>query len=233
MDFTGGDLGWLLESQGAAMGQNPVRVYGTTDGGASWSVLASGLPTECDKTGMAFASAQVGWITSVCTGGYQVLVSRDGGAHWAAAQLPLPNWACPAGCAAGLAQLAGDTTFLTLSSYPAAAVLLVSTDAGKSWRAEALPAGAGPYPRVQFFGPAAAVAVSAGPQGTIGQDFYLTSDGGLSWTAVAAGRQFGSDGASFDFLSAQLGFSWIPARQQLYRTSDSGRTWTSVVAQLG
>jgi photosystem II stability/assembly factor-like uncharacterized protein len=233
MDFAGADHGWLLESQGAAMGQDPVRVYGTANGGVIWSLLASGLPIGCGKTGMAFSPAQVGWITSTCVLGDSVLVSRDGGAQWTAEQLPLPSSACSAGCTALRPQFAGATTFLEMGSYPSAAALLVSVDGGETWQAEAMPARAGPYPRVQFFGQADGIAVSAGAQGVIGPDFYLTADRGLSWTAVPQGRQFGSSGAEFDFVSPQAGFAWIANGTGLYRTTDSGRTWTAVVAQLG
>jgi photosystem II stability/assembly factor-like uncharacterized protein len=233
MDFAGADHGWLLESQGAAMGQDPVRVYGTADGGVTWSLLAAGLPVGCGKTGMVFSPAQVGWITSDCPVGYQVLVSRDGGAQWAPVQLPLQSSACADGCTAFQAQFAGPGTMLEVGSYPGAAVLLLSPDSGQTWRTEAMPAGAGPYPLVQFFGPADGIAVSAGAQGVIGPDFYLTSNGGLSWTAVPQGRRFARSGAQFDFISTRVGFAWIPGSRQLYLTSDSGRTWTAVVAQLG
>ena len=233
MYFAGGDQGWLLESQGAAMGEDPVRVYATADGGVTWSLLAAGLPVGCDKSSMAFSPVQVGWITSTCVLGYSVLVSRDGGAQWAAEQLPLPSSACSAGCTAFGPQFAGATTFLEMGSYSAAAALLVSTDGGETWQAETMPAAAGPYPRVQFFGPADGIAVSAGSQGVIGPDFYLTTDGGLSWTAVPQGRQFGNSGAQFDFVGPQAGFAWLANGTRLYRTSDWGRTWTPVVTQLG
>ncbi len=233
MDFAGPDQGWLLESQGTEMGQNPVQVYETATGGATWSLLADGLPAECDKAGLAFSSAHVGWITSACALGYQVLMSTDGGAQWAAAQLPLPSSVCRDGCTAFQPEFAGPATVLEIGSYPAAAVLLLSTDSGQTWRTESMPAGAGPYPRVTFFGPDDAIAVSAAASGVIGQDFYLTSDGGLSWTAVPQGRQFGSSGAQFDFVSRQVGFAWVAGAAGLYQTSDSGQTWTAVVPQPG
>jgi photosystem II stability/assembly factor-like uncharacterized protein len=232
-DFSGSARGWLLVAESAAMGQQPVYVYGTEDGGVTWSLLADGLPAECDKAALAFSPAQVGWISSDCVLGYQVLVSRDGGAQWTAAQLPLPSSACQDGCTAMQAEFAGPATVLEVGSYPAAAVLLLSTDSGQTWRTESMPAGAGPYPRVTFFGSADAIAVSAGASGVIGRDFYLTSDGGLSWTAVPQGRHFATSGASFDFLSPQVGFAWTPNGQQLYQTSNSGRTWTAVVPQPG
>ena len=246
-----GQRGWLLESLGAAMGSNPVRVYRTTDGGLRWSLLAAspkpgttagdGLQSYCDKTGLAFGSALLGWVTAQCNGGYSVQLSRDGGARWSTQRLPIPEAACePDGCTTQALLAAPGTTILELEHYPTAAQLLISADDGSSWRAEAMPAGAGPYPRVEFFGAADAIAQSAGPQGSVGSTFFVTSDGGLSWTAVPQGRHFGKGGASFDFISPSAGFAWlIPGINaaspppEVYRTLDSGHTWTSFVPRLG
>jgi photosystem II stability/assembly factor-like uncharacterized protein len=251
VDFASRSRGWLLESMGAAMGSNPVRVYRTADGGLRWSLAAmsqasgeaaangSGLPVECGKVGISFSSPQAGWIATRCNLGYSILVSRDGGAHWASKQLPIPRSACEqGGCEISEPQFAGNTTFLEMSDYPDAAFLFVSRDAGASWRTIVMPSGAGPYPRVQFFGPAEGIAVSAGPQGSIGRDFYLTSDGGLTWTPVRQGRHFGLSGPSFDFASPAIGFAWVAGADStgsvpsMYRTSDSGRTWTAFVPHL-
>jgi photosystem II stability/assembly factor-like uncharacterized protein len=249
-----GRRGWLLESLGAAMGSNPVRVYRTTDGGLRWSLLARSqafgqptanrtdtLPLSCDKVGMAFRSARTGWIGAWCNAGYSILVTRDGGIRWASEQLPIPESACAQdGCEVSEPQFAGHTTFLPMSDFPGRALLFVSTDAGARWRTEGMPAGAGPYPRVQFFGPATAIAVSAGSQGVVGATFYLTSDGGLSWTAVPQGKHFGRRGANFDFVSSTVGFAWLlpgintaSPTPKVYLTSDSGRVWTSFVPRLG
>jgi hypothetical protein len=246
LDFIGSATGWLLENLGQAMQQEAAALWRTTNDGTTWSLVAktpplgqltsgsADLPTTCGKTGLAFASAQVGWITGFCNNlSYAVLVSTDGGAHWASQQLPLQLPECPSGCDAQPPQIVGPTTFLQVDSYPSAAYLLGTENSGGSWTVLRLPTGAGPYPRITFFGSAHAIAVSAGPQGVIGSDFYLTSDGGLSWTAVPQGRRFGSSGAQFDFVSPQVGFAWVPSSQLLYRTSDSGHTWTVVAAQLG
>jgi hypothetical protein len=198
----------------------------------TWSLLTRGVPAACDKTGIAVSPAETSWITSVCNGGYQVLVSRDGGVQWSAAALPLPASACADGCTAFRAQFAGPATVVQISSYPAAAVLLLSTNAGQTWRAEAMPAGAGPYPRVTFFGVDDAIAVAASSQGMIGQDFFVTSDEGQNWTTVPQGQRFAT-GAQFDFVSPRAGFAWLPDESQLYQTSDSGRTWTVIARQPG
>jgi hypothetical protein len=246
VDFAGPNQGWLLQSLGEAMQQNPVRLYRSADAGLRWSLIArtalmpgeppssGGLPLYCDKVRLAVSSPELGWITGDCNVlADAVLVSRDGGQYWAPATLPIPARACQlAGCEVPPPQLAGRTTFLQVNDYLTTASLLVSTSAGRTWQTETLPPGAGPYPRVQFFGPADGIAVSAGPQGSIGRDFYLTSDGGVSWTAVPQGRRFGLSGASFDFVSPTVGFAWLPAADatgtapSMYRTSDSGRTWT-------
>lgn len=253
LDFVSPTRGWLLESLGAAMGQNPVRLYRSTDGGVRWSLVAqtartavqppssSGLPLYCDKSGLAFASARTGWITGSCNSlADAVLVTRDGGADWESQNVPLPASVCEqAGCEVPAPQSAGGTTFLEVSHYPSATYLMVSHDAGRSWRVESLPGGAGPYPRLEFFGRSDGIAVSAGPQGSIGRNFYVTADGGLSWTAVHQGRNFRQLGLSFDFVSSSSGYAWIAGVDSadgappMYRTSDSGRTWIAFMPRLG
>jgi photosystem II stability/assembly factor-like uncharacterized protein len=253
LDFVSPNRGWLLESLGAAMQQNPVRLYRSTDGGLRWSLIArsprlagdpptsSGLPLYCDKDGLAFATAQAGWITGYCNSlPDAVLVTSDGGARWATEPLPLPATICEqAGCEVPAPQSFGGTTFLEVSHYPAAAYLLVSRDVGRSWRVESLPAGAGPYPRVRFFSADDGIALSAGSQGTIGRVFYVSTDGGLSWTPVRQGRHFGGNWTDFDFVSVDAGIAWVypggepTAAPPLYRTADSGRTWIAFPPRLG
>jgi photosystem II stability/assembly factor-like uncharacterized protein len=252
--FASQNQGWLLESMGAAMSQNPVRLYRSSDGGRSWSLAArsatksggplngSGLPVACDKTGVAASPAPagsqtgIGWITSYCPASLAdaVLVSHDGGAHWASVPLPLPASLCEqSGCEVTEPQFGGHTTFLVIWAFPDQALLLVTTDGGATWRIVILPDRAGPYPRLRFFGESDGIAVSAGAQGTIGRTFYLTSDGGRTWTPVAQGRRFGSS-TSFDFVSSAIGFAWVPNEAAvMYQTSSSGRSWASFVPRMG
>jgi photosystem II stability/assembly factor-like uncharacterized protein len=246
LDFIAPQRGWLLENLGAAMGQDEAALWRAQNDGTRWSLAAKtapidtprmgskALPSACDKTGVAFASARVGWITSFCNSLVDgILVSRDGGEHWSSQPVPVPASACQSGCDVQAAQPAGSTTFLQIDGYPSAAYLLVSRDAGRTWTVLRLPAAAGPYPRSQFFGPEAGIVIAAGSQGAVGPDAYVTSDGGQSWTPVPLGRSFGNT-TSFDFVSTGSGFAWMAGAGSpvLYQTTDSGRAWTSFVPAL-
>jgi photosystem II stability/assembly factor-like uncharacterized protein len=251
LSFAGPGDGWLLASYGGTMGQDPVWLYRTTDAGRRWSLIAAapqsgtgrnGLPVECDKAGLAFATAQVGWLSSYCTGESPdvLLVSRDGGAHWAPQALPAPARAsCASGCEVyNPPQFFGRAGFVIIGHGPAAPYFLASRDLGQTWAPEPLPLGAGLYPRVTFFSPRDGVLVPAGPNGAIGGIFDVTADGGMTWTAVPQGRAFTANGTEFDFVSPRTGFAWVPGADApagppaMGQTTDSGRTWTAFTPVL-
>ena len=199
--FTGSARGWLVQDLGAAMEQNPVQLYRTGDGGRRWSLIAAsprwnqagtspgGLPIACDKTGITFATPADGWLTSACFSlADALLATHDGGAHWAPEPLPLPASACtPALCLVSAPQFFGPTGFLTIDHGGRFPCLLVTHDTGATWHAEPVPPGAGPFGAVQFFDARHGLLVPAVEQDTPGQVFYVTSDGGRTWTAVRPG----------------------------------------------
>jgi photosystem II stability/assembly factor-like uncharacterized protein len=251
LSFTDPLHGWLLWNEGAAMGRNPVRVYRTADGGAHWSLTAqsppatsnssAGIPVGCDKTGITFASAAAGWMTSDCAAGLsgELLVSRDGGVTWAPQQLPVPASQCAdTDCVLTGPEFTDGTGFVTVAAYSGTTTLLLTRDLGQTWLSVPLPAGYAyrkyPYPQVKFFDPEHGVLVSAGSQGTIGTVFYTTSDGGQTWVAVPQGVHFTQLGAAIDFVSPLVGFAWVlggdtqgSSPPSVYQTTDSGRTWAA------
>ncbi len=228
LSVAGPGRGWLLMANGGAMRQEPVQLYRTSDAGLRWSLVAgtpqtgtgsNGLPVSCDKAGLAFATASVGYLSGACFSlSDALLASQDGGVTWAPQVLPAAASSCSThGCEVFGPQFAGRTGFL------------VSQDLGVTWRSEPLPSGAGQDPRIQFFSPLSGMLVSAGPQGGIGHVFYTTANGGRTWTAVPQGRSFTQLGTSFDFVSARTGFAWAPGADAkgssppaMYLTTDSG-----------
>jgi photosystem II stability/assembly factor-like uncharacterized protein len=248
LSFADPEHGWLLIAYGGTMGQEPVRLYRSSDGGLRWSLVArtpqtgtgsNGLPVTCDKAGLVFATASAGWLSGACFSlPDALLVSRDGGVTWASQVLPVPASSClPDECEVFGPQFVGRTGFLVIDRAPAAPYFLVSQDLGVTWRSEPLPPGAGKDPRVQFFSPLSGMLVSGGPQGAIGPVFYTTADGGRTWTAVRQGRSLSQLG--IDFVSEQTGFAWVSGADTtgssppaMYRTADSGRTWVTFTSRL-
>jgi len=250
LSVAGPERGWLLIAYGGSMGQEPVQLYRTSDAGLRWSLVAgtpqagtgsNGLPVSCDKAGLAFATASVGYLSGACNFlSDALLVSRDGGVTWASQVLPVAASSCSTyGCEVSGPQFAGRTGFLVIDRASGAPYFLVSQDLGVTWRSEPLPSGAGEDPRIQFFSPLSGMLVSAGPQGVIGHVFYTTANGGRTWTAVPQGRSFTQLGTNFDFVSARTGFAWAlgadakgSSPPAMYLTTDSGRTWAAFTPRL-
>lgn len=251
LSFTDPLHGWLLWDEGAAMGRNPVQVYRTTDGGAHWSLTAqsppmnsassAGIPVGCDKTGITFASAAAGWMSSDCAVGLsgELLVSRDGGVTWEPQELPVPDSLCAGtDCVLTGPEFTDGTGFVTVAAYSGATTLLVTRDLGQTWLPVPLPAGYAygqyPYPQIKFFDPEHGVMVSAGSQGTIGNVFYTTADGGQTWAAVPQGVHFTQTGAAVEFVSPLVGFAWVlggdakgSSPSPVHETTNAGRSWTA------
>jgi photosystem II stability/assembly factor-like uncharacterized protein len=250
--FAGPKDGWLLEDHGsqyggATMGIDYVAIYRSTDGGLRWTLVAqtvappsvgigkSGLPVYCDKAGLQFAASSVGWLTGACNVLSDGLrVSRDGGLKWTAQSVPIPADTCSSsGCFISDPQFFGETGFLTVGHYPAAAYFLISHNLGETWQRGSIPSGGGIYPRIQFFSASDGIIVSAGPQGVIGSDFYTTANGGKKWTTVPLGRHFTQLGVGFDFVSTKVGFAWVlgtdasGSAPDMYETTNSGHTWAA------
>ena len=241
LSFADDQHGWLVVDEGAAMGRDAVQMYRTADGGRHWS-LTGGIPVFCDKSGVTLATAKTGWLTSECIAGLggELLVSHDGGATWAPQPLPVSAGICDGGgCTLTGPQLAGGEAFLTVAAVGGKPALLVSRDLGQAWTALSLPARAGMYPRIKFFGGSAGVLVAAGAQGALGNVFYTTADGGRTWRPVRQGTHFTQLGAAIDFVSPRTGFAWITggdatsgSAPKMYVTGNSGRTWTAFAPRL-
>jgi len=241
--MTGGDDG--------AMGQDAVSLYRTADGGEHWSLAAATppltagatgewgpgqIPRFCDKNGLVFPTATAGWISSTCNAGLvnTLLVSGDGGSNWSDAPLPLPATICTGNaCTATGPQFTDGVGYLTVAAGGAGAALLQTRDLGQTWEQVALPTGAGVYPRITFFNAERGILVEAESQGSFGNTFYTTADGGQTWTPVPQGTQFTTqDAVGIDFISTQVGFAWATGIESdpvppatIYETTNSGRTW--------
>ena len=246
LDFVNAQDGWDMENLGAAMGQDAVAIYRSTDGGRRWFLVArtpslvgsgvslGGLTTDCDKNGLVFATPNDGWITEYCNAGsLGFFTTHDGGSTWTQQHLPVPS-ACSDGCGVSPPTFFGSTGFLAVGG---ASMLFVTHDTGATWARVSLPVNRSRSWIVQFVDARHGFAVPGSPAGgATGHVLYTTSDAGATWTTVHSDIGF-NQYETFDFVSPEAGIIWIQAGDvlglsPLYRTSDGGRTWARVTPTL-
>lgn len=244
MTFVDSTHGWLLISLGAATGSEAVSVWGTTDGGRSWSELARSpmpqmqsvpgqLSSGCDKNGITFNTETTGWMTGLCGEGKPYLYrTADGGNTWQAQTLPPA--ACQTSRNLGYSAEARPPVFLNqsfgllpdflvLSAGQGARrylVVYITHDEGRTWIAS-LPVGDGQVMAAVRTG----YWVIEVPPNQVdathnGQDYKrISSDTDLSQTQQLA---FADEqtGLTLTVLSA--------GGYELLRTSDGGAHWSAV-----
>lgn len=200
-------------------------LFRSTDGGASWSEVASlaGLSIY-DLEFAPDGSAYAGTLDSV----YK---STDGGASWTQQNLGIGandqvldleiDPSDPSRIWAGVADALGNQTN----------TLLLSTDAGATWTVR-VPAG-GPYGFSSIaVHPSDSNRVYAAWQGSFGGGgVFVSSDGGLTWTDRSAGlpgnpmQDLEHDGARLLLCGGQLFGSQDVG---VWTTSDEGLTWSEL-----
>jgi hypothetical protein len=222
LDFLDDRVGWLRTTSGddrptPQLPQHTFKLYGTTDGGRTWRLIAEAADSDgstlgklgrgCFADDLKFVSVNLGWIGYNCiysrqggqpgTGspapGPEVAVTKDGGRSWQ--QVLLPQFTT------------GQNLCFTLTP-----VFYKSSE--QIWFASC-------YNSSQVSGGASAPDdwIWAAHTG-----IYLTSDGGLSWSLRPTPGQ-----GQTTFSDAENGWSiaWSPHKggTDVFRTFDGGHTW--------
>ncbi len=224
--------GWLEMSPGAAMGWNPVTIYGTTDGGSTWTKLSGGpalagesgspgaLSGDCDKMGLSFSTPAVGWSAAACAGGdREVARSTDGGRVWTTVDLHLSSKLAAYGAMAWPPVFSRTDGAFGLSGGPVGEWVFITTNGGASWTAHLAPIRSARAGSPDVVSPSECVIPA-------GSSLYVSVDGGQSWTRVTSGVDLAN--YSVDFTSATTGWAWNLSPLVLH-TTDGGRSWQKVV----
>ncbi len=233
--FLDDQTGWLLAHLGAGMNHDYIAIYGTRDGGATWTRLidpdTAGEMMGCSKDGLGFVSSTTGWIAGDCHGVAQYLYlyqTVDGGKTWAQVNLNPPasvaalydpnRYYCGAAAPAFNSGTTG-AVLVTCSSWNPSTKqswLYVTADAGQTWLPRAVPAGGG---LLQWLDASHAWVLAGGA-------IYRTTDGGMSWKAMAQVSWTGEP----DFVDQENG--WIVARAEqaiaLVHSSNGGKSWEEI-----
>jgi photosystem II stability/assembly factor-like uncharacterized protein len=247
LHFVDADNGFFLAHLGVGMNHDYIAVYHTADGGATWTAVfgpQSDGPQSCGKTGLRFVDAQHGWLTGDCQGvapGLFFYATSDGGATWTPASVPPPADGADlftredAGCGtnsltvfdAQTAKLSVACLILSTDPIATQAYVYTTTDGGAHWTSSPAPSRG-----LTFLNPQLGWSLPL----TLGFDnppFALahTTDGGLTWTNVAAVKWYGQP----DFVDEQIGWNVAHTADttSLVRTTDGGATWETLSPVIG
>lgn len=238
------DIFFLDTQRGWACGNGGVA-YSTTDGGRTWSFVATGADTTLSS--IQFVSPNEGWTTSIGGGIYH---SVDGGASWTLQHdvgESHPNLQSARFFDASHGWVVGGRTFLktqdggrtwTRTPVPPGTWAyaadffdmdtgiavgeygnIVRTTDGETW-STVQPVGSGMRLwTVQFASPN--VAYYGGDSGTLSR----STDGGRSWSTVQSGATGITRG--LDFLNRRV--AWVANQGgEIARTTNGGRLWERV-----
>jgi len=251
LHFADADHGWLLTHVGAGMNHDYVVMFGTADGGQTWTRVADpfdsredNLQMSCLKTGLGFLDAQTGWVTGDCQGvapGVFLQHSADGGHAWASVTLPAPA-ALPdaferqdGGCGTyHLVTFAPQTVLVAVSCAVYTDTLTVhnflytSTDGGAHWTSQPLPAR-----DHTWLDPLTGWTIDpADPNDPIApRRLYQTADGGATWAQVNTVAWT----AKLNFVSPVQGWAVAQAGMALalVHTTTGGQSWSLLAPVAG
>jgi photosystem II stability/assembly factor-like uncharacterized protein len=135
--------GWLAATPyGSAMGQTPIVVWSTTDGGATWTQVAS-TPVMGHTTGISFVNTTTGFATASGPSSVRLIsVTHDAGVTWTPVALPAPT-ALPISPEMGM--MASPPVFTSATSgvmevtyyvspLPAKLYVYRTADTGSTWQ---------------------------------------------------------------------------------------------------
>ncbi len=229
--------GWLLVSYGVAAGSEAVELYQSTDGGASWTLASSGMPSSPagslpfggHKTGLSFHDLQHGWIPGGDAGPDIVLLTtQDGGKTWRRQPVTAPaGYHTEGGAAETQAPVffGNQDGFLPVVFHQEGqpVIFYATHDGGASWQATAPVSSANNNALLWSF------ADATHGFATDGDKLYATADGARTWKTVSTSIPL--DGITgLDFVSPTTGFAIVDGN--VVATEDGGRTWSPVTNQF-
>ncbi|UNO50470.1 WD40/YVTN/BNR-like repeat-containing protein [Alicyclobacillus acidoterrestris] len=195
LSFTDSQHGWLLASQGPAVGQEPIDLYSTSDGGKTWSrILSKTVSNKLllgNKTGITFVNSTTGWLTvdsGQHPGQVGLYVTNDDGRTWGLQNVPVPtnlqkNYAHPLAPTFSSSQMG----FMPVIFNNGSTVIYTTQNGGQTW-SPTTPIPISQVVRVSLTGGTIYV--------TDGQTVYYSHDNGLNWEKwkgkVKSGGQIGA-----------------------------------------
>ena len=209
----------------AYAGANDGRVYKTTDGGANWTAVSTGINTSELILALAI-SPNYSTDNTVFAGvnSRGVYKTTDDGENWTEVLS---------------SSSAGDTRSLAISPNYATdqtifagtyAGVFKSTDGGSSWTAVNSGISSTSYMCYLAISPNYANDQTLYVGGRFSGGIYKSTDGGSSWTLVNSGMSVYSITISPNFSTDQTVYAG--SSSGIYKTTDGGSSWTAVTTGI-
>ncbi len=240
LQFLDDKNGFVLSGEPSGMQKHPVSLYQTSDGGATWTLKYTNIPTAPNpgaslpfsghKSGMTFRDTTTGWVGGdyPSNGFVYLYKTTDSGATWSQVSLPLPAGYESAYISTIAPKFFGTNdavlpVWMTIGAGMRDLFLYTTRDGGNTWT---------PSPA---FARNAEQTVITSMNHAVSWDwagvFHLTNNSGASWTTITPNINFGEAFRGLDFVSATTG--WVrqitpDGLTSLYQTLDGGYTWTLV-----
>jgi photosystem II stability/assembly factor-like uncharacterized protein len=204
------------------------RIYKTTDGGRSWTLLFQNREPQAFYDCLSFWSPARGLAFSDAAGGRFHVMRSGNGISWEdiGNQMPEPLAGEAAFAASGTCvTMIGDRHGWIATGGAAVARVLATTDHGDSWQAYTTPLLAGPSAgaftiafRDSLNGIVAGGTLDTSNNRPVNR-VAVSADGGRSWRLVSPPP----------FAGAVFGLSYVPAagRQMVVATGPGGAAWSS------
>ena len=216
-------------------------LYRTSDGGANWS----SNPVPFSWGDLQFLDASTGRILADRGAGagsnaVELYQTSDGGITWTSVfhndpSQPGSSDSLPlGGMKSGMTFLDPDTGWATGSRPMEGDIyMFVTHDGGSSWNLQSIPIPPEKaecqfhtFPPVFFGQDGFLPMLLYFPSGPVQQVFYVTHDGGATWTAdLTSASQVIVPPGQYSFVDAFIGFSWNGG-PSIFITTDGAQTWS-------
>ena len=238
ISFVNALTGWYGNGEG--------KLYGTTDGGESWSKVWDQPGTFIRALG--FVDEKTGYLGNVGTDYYPGVTDKnplyktsDGGVTWQA--LTAPGIEAVNGiCGIDIlpvkriyqGELQASHIVTAAGRVGGNAMMLRSEDDGATWKVIDLTAHAGMILDVKFHSPKTGFVCASGVSETGEGDalILMTSDGGASWTPVWRSNRKLENCWKMNWPSRKVGYATVQSydeaggnKRSFVKTVDGGRTW--------
>lgn len=241
--------GWLeITPGGPGAGSEGVDIFHTTDGGKSWSKIASsgqsasGLPNGGLKSGISFKDAKNGWATGgdATPNSVWLYATHDGGKTWqkvtSSSFYHLPDWGTTQNTVYSYHTTPpvffGDNGFLPIqvsgqldnNTQVSGFIIYSTANGGQGW--------APPAPSIDALAKFMTDDLyMVDPQHAWASDTnsgacYATADAGKTWQRVGDVGQV----RAFSFVDVTSG--WAIGDKTLQRTTDGGKTWQKLAYSI-